>query len=268
MKTINASVLMSVWNGDDPSYFKEAFESINKQSVKANEFLLIQDGEINKELLSVIETYQEILGLKVIKSDKNLGLAKALNLGLNQAKYELIIRMDSDDICHEKRFERLFEFMSKNQDISVCGSWVTRFDKERKLGIYKKISDPKSIHRACRYRNPVAHPSVIYRKSHISKVGNYPHLNKCQDWGLWSLLLKEGYKITNLQESLLDYRASGLYDRRQISYYLEELKAIRFQYEINFLNYFEYILSSSFRILFRIPYLILHFLEGAINRHK
>jgi len=268
MKNINATVLMSVWNGDEPSYLKEAFESIAKQSVKAKEFLLIQDGEINKDLLNVIKIYQEILSLKIIKSDKNLGLAKALNLGLNQAQYELIIRMDSDDICHEKRFEKLFEFMSKNQDVSVCGSWVTFFKNKRKGAVYKKISNPKSIHRVCRYRNPVAHPTVIYRKSHISKVGNYPDLNKCQDWGLWSLLLKEGYKITNLQESLLDYRASGLHDRRLISYYLEELKVIRFQYEIKFINFFEYIFSSSFRILFRIPYLILHFLEGIIYRHK
>lgn len=268
MNTIDVSVIMSVWDKDNAVYLEESFESIEFQSVKASEFILIQDGPINKKLLDVIDKFKKKLNLKIIESPKNIGLAESLNIGLRHANHKLIIRMDSDDKCHPKRFEKLYFFMKNNKKISVCGSWITRFNEKKELGIYKKIRDENSILRACKYRNPIAHPTVIMNKKHLAAVGYYPQLTRCQDWGLWSMLLKNGFKITNLQEPLLYYRVTDLHKKRKIKYLLEELKVIKFQYKIKFLNFFEFIISSIFRIFFRIPYIFLHTIEGIILRHK
>jgi glycosyltransferase involved in cell wall biosynthesis len=43
------------------------------------------------------------------------GLANALNIGIRNAQYDLIARMDSDDICFKDRFEKQVEFIVKEK---------------------------------------------------------------------------------------------------------------------------------------------------------
>ena len=55
-------------------------------------------------------------------------------------------------------------------------------------------------------RNPINHPSVMFRKQDIVAAGNYPEVRKCQDWYLWTNLLVNGYKLYNIQDVLVYMR--------------------------------------------------------------
>lgn len=94
------SILMSVYHKEKPEYLKEAIESMLSQTVKSNDFVIVCDGPLTKELYDVIEFYEKDKSnyIRRIQLEKNMGLGKALNIGLENCKNELVARMDSDDI--------------------------------------------------------------------------------------------------------------------------------------------------------------------------
>lgn len=102
------SVLMSVYKKEKAEFLKEAIESIQKQSKKTDDFVLVCDGELNESLDKVILDKKEEMGdvLNVIRLKENVGLGKALNVGLEYCKNEYIARMDSDDISVPDRCEK------------------------------------------------------------------------------------------------------------------------------------------------------------------
>src|SRR5690554_1680010 len=118
----NFSVLMSIYAKENPEFLDLSLNSIYEgQSLKPTEIILIKDGPLTSELDQVIASYQEKLPavLKVFPLEKNVGLGKALNYGLEKCTYELVARMDTDDIALSNRFELQVKFMEQNPDIDV-----------------------------------------------------------------------------------------------------------------------------------------------------
>ncbi len=118
------SVLLSVYRKEKPEYLKMSLESIRLQTVEPDEIILIEDGVLTKELYLVIEEYLKVLpNMRVYKFDKNKGLGLALRKGVELSRYELVARMDTDDIAEPERFRIQMDFMENNpQDI---GLWWT-----------------------------------------------------------------------------------------------------------------------------------------------
>ncbi|WP_139764214.1 glycosyltransferase, partial [Salmonella enterica] len=75
------------------------FLSIYEQTLPADEIVLILDGDITVELNFIIQKWSKILPIKVFSLSKNVGLGKALNIGLEKCQHDIVLRMDTDDIC-------------------------------------------------------------------------------------------------------------------------------------------------------------------------
>src|SRR5690554_5001347 len=108
------TVLMSVYAKEQPDYFNQAFLSIwDQQTLKPDQIVLVKDGPLTAELDAEIQRWQEKLGkvLSVVELPENVGLGAALNEGLKACKYELVARMDTDDISLPARFEEQVAFM-------------------------------------------------------------------------------------------------------------------------------------------------------------
>lgn len=75
--------------------------------------------------------------MKVIALKENRGLGKALDEGLKHCSYELVARMDTDDICKPERFVRQVAFLETHPDIDVVGAWIDEFQEN----IYNKQTD-------------------------------------------------------------------------------------------------------------------------------
>ncbi len=129
---MNYSVLMSVYWKEKPEFFKKAIESIEDQTVKTNDFVLVCDGKLTDELNMVIKEKEEQLGkiLNVIRLPKNVGLGKALNIGITYCKNELIARMDSDDISFKNRCEKQLEVFLEKPNVSICSGTVEEFSED------------------------------------------------------------------------------------------------------------------------------------------
>ena len=77
----NYSVLMSVYYKEKPEYLEQAIESIQRQTVPTDDFVLVCDGPLNEPLDKVIAEKQQEMGmtLNVVRLSKNGGLGNALN---------------------------------------------------------------------------------------------------------------------------------------------------------------------------------------------
>ena len=106
------SVLMSIYHRETLQYFNRAMKSIwDEQTIKPDEIVLVEDGELTDELYKGIRYWKNKLGksLNIVPLEVNLGLGDALNIGLQKCHYEIIARMDTDDISHPSRFEKQLE---------------------------------------------------------------------------------------------------------------------------------------------------------------
>ena len=214
----NYSILMTVYKKDNPSYVKEAINSILKQTFLTNDFVIVCDGPLTKELYDLLDEYKQNDIFNIIYLEKNIGLGAALKKGVTFCKNELIARMDDDDISLENRCEMEVKFLENNKDISIVGSHVYEFEgdianiiREKKVPI-----EYKDICSFSKKRNPFNHSTVMFRKQDIIKVGNYSEMRTNQDVDLWVRLLNQGYKGKNIDESLVYFRFDeSTYSRRK-----------------------------------------------------
>ncbi len=249
------SVLMSVYIKEQPHYLAECLESLSKQTLAAPEIVLVEDGKITDELNAVIDQYCSTLPIKRVKLEKNQGLAVALNEGLKQCTYELILRMDADDVALPVRFERQIQFMQQNPNISVASAWIEeRNSMTDEKGFLKTLPEKHSdILRFAKHRSPVSHPVVIFRKSDVLASGGYPVIFP-EDYALWSFMLVQGYLFANIPEVLLYMRTGEAFiDRRGIDFFKGEIKLLKYQKSIGFLNTAEYLSNLILRAIIRTP---------------
>ena len=204
------SVLIAVYKNDIPDYFNQAVNSILNQSLIPNEVVLVRDGMVGVELNKAIQSFinNKIVKVKYVELDNNIGLGLALSIGMKHVSYDYVARMDSDDISNPSRFEIQMKHLKEYPDISVLGSYITEFDnKNNKRHIKKVPIDSVGIMSYAKYRNPVNHVSVFFRKVDVDKAGGYESVLSYEDYYLWLKMMFLDKKIENIPISLVDVRA-------------------------------------------------------------
>lgn len=233
------SVLMSVYNKEKPEYLRAAIDSMLKQSVPTNDFVLVCDGPLTDSLEEVIASFAKAVpGLfNVYRLPKNVGLAGALNHGILQCKNEIIARMDSDDISAPERMEKELKAMDEQQADIVGANVIEFFQTVADTGGIRKVPEsPQDILRFAKKRSPFNHPSVVYRKSAVLRAGFYGDYRFFEDYHLWAVMLKQGCRGYNVQENLVYMRAGdGMYERRGGFSYIPCI--VRFQRSLKQLGY-------------------------------
>lgn len=248
------SVLISIYSKEHADWFEQSLDSIFKQTCMPNEVVLVEDGPLTEELYAVIDKYTRLYPIiKIIPLPQNVGLGRALNEGLKHCSYDLVARMDTDDIAKPDRFEKQLSVFRNNPDIDVCSAWIEEFaDKTDNIVSIKKVPENHwDILLYAQSRCPINHPTVMFRKSSLQAVGGYQHFPLLEDYYLWIRLLMDGAKFYNIQDSLLYFRTSSdMFDRRGgWSYLKNEIEFWRLAYRCHFVSFFRLLQN----ILVRIP---------------
>lgn len=215
------SVLMSVYKNDNPTYLRDAIESIyDNQSLKPNQVVIVKDGDISKEVEEILfeykSKYKDIFDIITLK--KNVGLGEALQRGLKYCKYEYIARMDSDDISVRDRFYKQVEYLKVHPKIDVLGGQITEFNEEineSNLRVRKVPCNNKEIKAMCKRRNPMNHVSIFMKKDALINCGGYKSLLLLEDYYLWIRMITQGYVFENINESLVYVRVGNGFDKRR-----------------------------------------------------
>lgn len=206
------AVIQSVYKNDKPEYLRLSVDSILNQTYSNFKLILGIDGDISKDLRNVIFNVKDER-LIIVEDKTNRGLAAMLNDLLeicHDNGYEYIARMDSDDIAVKDRFEKQMAFLLKNPNIDIVGGAINEIDDEGhdrgKITRYPCSAEDCSQFFA--KRNPVAHPTVMFRRSFFDKVGwHYPtDFVRNEDTRLWHEGYKHGCKIANIPDVVLNFR--------------------------------------------------------------
>jgi glycosyltransferase involved in cell wall biosynthesis len=256
MSEMKYSVLMSVYHKEKPEYLRDSIDSMLNQTIKPDEIVLVKDGPLTVELEKVINQYQDNSILNVIELEENVGLGKALNIGLTKCRNEIVARMDTDDLSEPNRCEKQLLKLKHNKEISVIGSVVGEFIGEStNIIAYKGVlENHHAIKKRMKYRNPMNHPSVMYRKKDVIAAGNYQHWFLNEDYYLWIRMLQKGFKFSNINEPLVLMRITDeTYLRRGgWKYFITQKKLFDYMLKFKTINIFEYIYNNVIRFATRI----------------
>ena len=119
------SVLLSVYNKENPLFLKKSLDSVFSQTRKADEVVLVEDGPLTTELDAVIEQFvKDEPTLKLVVLKKNQGLGRALNAGMKECTYNYVARMDTDDVCYPNRFEKQMAYIDEHPGVDLLGAWT------------------------------------------------------------------------------------------------------------------------------------------------
>jgi len=248
------SVLMSIYSKDRPEYLGGAIESIISQTRLPDEIVVVKDGPLTDELSHIIKRWQkEHPGLfKVVSLSENCGLGIALQEGLKACSYDIVARMDADDISCPDRFEKQLRFLQENRDVAVVSSWMACFEEDPDNIAFIREMPQKhdDIGEIARYRNPVCGAPSMFRRSEVEAVGGYTDRKRNQDYHLWARMLLNGSMITCIPEPLYKVRCNGDFLKRRTSLQ-HTISMIKLQNEflkMGFISFPRYILNIIVRI--------------------
>ena len=113
----------------------EALESILKQTFSEFELLAVNDCSSDNST-DILESYRDER-IRILQNSGE-GLVDALNFGIENAQHEWIVRMDSDDIMHPCRLEKLHHAISIDPELDLVASRVEIFPRENMKAGYRE----------------------------------------------------------------------------------------------------------------------------------
>jgi glycosyltransferase involved in cell wall biosynthesis len=227
------SVLMSVYYKEQPAFLKASILSMVEQTLKPDQIVLVKDGKLTAELNQMID---EIITahpnlFTIVELEKNVGLGLALDIGMSHCRNELVARMDTDDISLPERCEEQVKQFNHNPKLSIVGSMIDEFYDEPTNIVSSRIVPTKheDIFKFMKRRSPFNHPSVMYKKSDVIRVGGYGDIPRKQDLDLFSRMLNNGCISSNIDKSLVLFRSNeGNFKRRKSWTYVKSYIDVQF----------------------------------------
>ncbi|MBC7786405.1 MAG: glycosyltransferase [Methylophilaceae bacterium] len=212
------SVIMPIYNTF--KYIDEAIESVLNQTFTDFELLLLNDGSTDGSLAR-LEHYAGIDSRCKLLTSANSGIVATRNKGVALARAEILINMDSDDICLPNRFQTQVDYLKQHPECVAAGSKILLIDSDG-LPILQagNLLTHDEIDTANMSGNGLVmfNPAVAMRKSVVVAVGAYkPEFEHAEDLDLFLRMAEVG-KLANISQILLHYRqhvASVGYAKRQ-----------------------------------------------------
>ena len=167
------SVLMPLY-APEPRYLRSAIQSVLQQTLEDFELLIVEDPS-SPAAEHPSGQYADPR-IRYFLNARRGSLVESLNYGLQLARADLVARLDGDDLCAPTRLQRQLEYLQRHAEVSVLGSQITIIDRHgRQRGRRRYPLTHEAILRALPRFNPLAHPSVMYRKAPILDAGGYTY---------------------------------------------------------------------------------------------
>jgi glycosyltransferase involved in cell wall biosynthesis len=196
------SILLPVYNVE--KYIKQSINSILRNSYKNLELLIVNDGSTDNTE-EIIKCFSDER-IKYFKKS-NSGLIETLNYGIKKCNNSIIMRMDGDDLIHSKKIENQLHFFKKSGSILVGTlGYLIDYNGVKTGKINLPLNHKGIVNSMLKVSSGFIHPSVMYYKDALLKVGGYnTNFKHAEDFDLFLKLSKIG-KISNLNERLIYLR--------------------------------------------------------------
>lgn len=146
-------------------------------------------------------------------SPADRGLVAAVRLAASRARAPLLARMDADDVSLPRRLERQASMLAGNPELAASGAGVRYFPDEEVGPGYRRyqrwlngLRGPEELRRDLFVECPVAHPTLVVRRSAYRALGGYRDAGWPEDYDLLLRLHRAGMRAANAPEVLLRWR--------------------------------------------------------------
>lgn len=267
---IKFSVLISICEKEKPQYLIQCFNSLLRQTFPADEWIVVEDGPLTEKLYKVLDQYEKRYPklIKRVPIKTHVGLAAALAEGIRHCSYELIARMDADDVACKKRFESQIEIFMKDPELDICGTWIEEFEGNiGKIVSRRKVPvKERDIRKYQKRRDAFNHMTVMYKKQAVLAAGNYKSIPLMEDTVLWARMLQNNVHCTNIPKYLVKARVGNDYYKRRggweyFKLYRDGRREVLKTGYISYRDYFLTVLAQFFVALTPIS------LRGFVFRH-
>ena len=252
------SVLISVYYKEKAEYLIECLESMVHQTVEPSEIVIVKDGKLTVELEDVLTEYKTKYQrlFKFVCLEKNVGLGLALAEGIKNCSYELIARMDSDDISIPNRCELQLREFAQDPLLDVCGGYIKEFcdSKEGVVSIRKVPLVDSEIKEYQKRRDAVNHVTVMFKKSKVLEAGNYQHALLMEDSLLWTNMILHGATFKNIADYLVYVRtgADMFKSRGGLKYFKKYKNGRKIILQTGYISKWDYYYTLLVQLIFSI----------------
>ncbi len=210
-------VVMAVYDGVRPDHLADALLSLDRQSRRPDELILVADGPLTgaqEEVLKRAQTH----AFRTTRIDlpQRSGAGKARQAGLERATADLVAIADADDVSLPERLEVQAELLNSGA-MDALGSAMQETDADAGdiLGVRRLPAEHGAIVKLARYNNPINHPTLMFRRDAVLAVGGYRDVPWLEDYDLMIRLIGSGVRLHNTQQVLVKFRGGAPAQRRR-----------------------------------------------------
>lgn len=199
VSTALVSIITPYYNAG--KYFEETFNSVMNQTFPWFEWIIVNDGSTNEEDVKILEKFaKEDTRIRVINQE-NGGQSCARNTGVNNAKTDLVVPLDADDLIAPPYLEYLYWALQENPDAAWAYTDSYGFGTQEYVWKY-----PFNAERMKKENMLVA--TAMIRKKDFDDIGGYK-IEKWrynEDWRFWLEMLEQHKKPVHVSGELFWYR--------------------------------------------------------------
>jgi len=215
------SVLMSVYTETEDA-ITIAVESILGQTFTNFELILVNDNPGSRETQNILEKLtSKDSRIQLLTNDRNRGLGYALNTAIQNARADIVARMDTEDTSKPDRLAKQISFIEQQPNVDLLFTqWIDINERDEIVIQRPRQIDFANIRKAFFTKSLLMHPTLVARKQ-VLLDNPYPEMDRPEDIVLWLQLIRKGYKFDVLEEPLYLYRI----DRINIAQRHSKIKA-------------------------------------------
>lgn len=196
------SVIMSIYYGNTVEEVHRSLESLMVQDYPNIEIVLVVDGPISEGVYQLIQTLQMKgqFALRPVLLKKNVGLGPALNAAIAFAEGMFLARMDADDVSLPDRFRTQVNYLLAHPEIDVVGCLMEEVMYDGTRHKTEMPLTPNECVKEFARRDPIHHPTAMFRRCFFDKAGEYPNYDGHEDGAMWLAAMKAGCNFANIPE--------------------------------------------------------------------
>ena len=194
------SIIIPCYN--DAEFIEQAVDSALSQTHSHKEIIVVDDGS-NKETKQVLQNLEHKIDILITQD--NSGQSNARNNGIEQAKGNYILVLDSDDYFENTFCSKALGLFNNNSDIKLVTCYANLvFEKTANNYVYK----PKGGTIECFLTSNSALGSAMFKKEDWNSCGGYDETMRegLEDWEFYIRLLSQGGRAEVIKEPLYNYR--------------------------------------------------------------
>lgn len=203
------SVIMPFYNGHE--HVVQSVRSVLSQTYPDYELVIVNDGSKAPALAELLADL-DLSKVRIIDHEKNKGLSATRNTAFEQAKGELILPLDCDDMIAPEFLSETVKAIEENPDCSIYTQVRIFGDLEMDW-----TPDATMLNLMCGIPIP---STVLFKKRIFDLVGGYDPRVKCvPDVEFWIRVLSKGEKLFRVEKPLYHYRkhADSLSDEGKLT---------------------------------------------------